>query len=301
MPSQGTKPAPRRLAIILLHWRNTGSVRLQLERMANWSDPPAVWLVENEVWPDTLPGGLEMHRVQPGANLGYAGGINLAGRQIPATHFPFTLLMNVDLEIGEDEVKALRAVLENDQGDLAGPLLVENEGGRERLYAGGRDPVRWSRTRRPWQHVSGAPQILPVDYVPGTVCLIRTALLKELDGLEEAFFFSGEVADFCLRARALGKHCVIYTGACVPHHTEPSTRSRETLYTYYSLRNRFLLLARHRPQRAGWWRLVWLARGLAMTVLRLAGGRTQAARACALALRDGWTGNFGPSRHVFPS
>ena len=301
MPSEETKPRPHPLAIILLHWRNTEAMRLQLERMLAWSEPPVVWLVENEPWPGAMPGGLDIHPVQPGANLGYAGGINLAVGQIPAEHFPFVLLMNVDLELRETDVQALRGVLERNEGDLAGPLLVEKDAGQEKCYAGGRDPVRWSRTRVPWRHESAAARVLPVDYVPGTVCLIRTALLNTLAGLEESFFFSGEVADFCLRARSLGKRCVVCTGARVPHHTEPGSRSRETLYTYYSLRNRFLLIARHRPRQAGWWRLVWLARGLAMFALRVAGGRMQAARACALALRDGWHGNFGPTRHVFPT
>lgn len=300
MPSEGTKPASR-LAVILLHWRNADAVRLQLERLASWSEPPSVWLVENEPWPGPLPTGLDLHRSRPDTNLGYAGGINLAWRQIPANVFPCVLLMNVDLEVSEVDVRALRELLDRKVADIAGPLLVEKEGGRAIIYAGGRDPVRWSRTRVPWHADHGVVQALPVDYVPGTVCLIRTALLHELAGLDEAFFFSGEVADFCLRARAGGYRCVLYTGARVPHHTEPGTPARETLYTYYSLRNRFLLIARHRPQQALGWRLVWLARGLAMIALRLAGGRGHSARACALALRDGWNGNFGPTRHAFPS
>lgn len=290
------------LAVILLHWHNEDAIWHQVERLLGWRQPPEVWVVENEPLTRTPVRNPLLHRINPAQNVGYAGGINAAWRAMPRPDPALLLLMNTDLEVEEKQVELLQEGLRASGTAIIGPLLLEPGRRGSCLYAGGRDPIRWTYTRIPFTKsatpTTGWPE---VAYVPGTVCLMRRAVLEQLGGLEESFFFSGEIADFCLRARAQGFRATVHDGVTVPHHTEAASTRRDTLYLYYSLRNRFLLARRHRASSAGVWRCVWFARGFAMLLLRLVRGHRASARAAWLALRDGWLEQFGPTHHAFPS
>ncbi len=290
------------LAVILLHWRNEAAIWHQVERLLNWRNPPEIWVVENEPLSQSPVQNPRLYRITPAGNLGYAGGINAAWRAMSSSDVTNLLLINTDLEIEEQDVRQLQQGLEESRAAIIGPLLMEPGRRGSQLYAGGRDPVCWTHTRVPIPKPATLPAVWPrVAYVPGTVCLMRREVMDRLGGLDEAFFFSGEIADLCLRARAQGFHATVHHGVVIRHHTEAADDRRSTLYLYYSLRNRFLLVQRHRIGSAGFWRCIWFARGLFMILLRLARGQGASARAAWLAIHDGWSEQFGPNSHAFPA
>jgi hypothetical protein len=278
------------LHVILLAWRNPGAALAQYRILKRWSRIPLkVTLVYNEALqtcelePDDRAIALEK-------NEGYAGGHNKALSQIEPGAGA-VLLLNNDVKVHEEAVLTLIHHLEEhpDIG-VIGPVLEENE---SRSY-GGRDPLRHIATRchtPPPSH----PTLLDVDYAPGTVLLFDPAILKKTGLLDEQFFFSGEIADFCHRVRSNGYRCVVALDAVARHEADDGTGLRATLYRYYTLRNRFLF-ARKRT-RSLWiaWGLYWTVIGLAMWIKACVNNR-EAARAIRWALRDGWTGTFG-NRH----
>lgn len=288
-------PTPS-IATVLLHWRNGDALQRQLRELATWSLAPLNFVVENEPlsWPD--PGHPRLVALQPSANLGYAGGVNLALREILQRGIPFALLLNADLDCPEQTALALLRAIESDPTiGLIGPMLEERDGrGQVRLFAGGRNPVWHLQTRRPvGAEVRAMPSIQPVDYTPGTVCLLRMSMLQKIGWLEESYFFSGEMADLGWRARRAGFRCAVHTGARARHFSGDAGPLRETLYLYYTLRNRLLLARRCAPAA---WPLAWAVWTVFISLIALRQffrGKRTSARAALRALRDGWRKEHG--------
>lgn len=302
--ASGADPAPThpylRVAALLLHWRDAAATWQQVERLQKWTNPPDLWVVENEPLGSWPKGVGDLHRLSPDRNLGYAAGVNAGWQAMPQDDYDAVLLLNTDTALEEPAFLAMvGALMQFSDIGVIGPRLEEPDGQGTRSYDGGRDPVRWTHTRIPSRR--DGPPLQDVDYVPGTACLIRLRTLSQMGGLAAEYFFSGEVADFCLRARSAGWRCVVHTRAIVRHDIRQAGLRRDTLYLYYSLRNRFLLARHHRPRSWLYWWLVWTLRGVGMLTLRLARGRPSSARAVALALWDAWTGHFGQTGHSFPA
>jgi GT2 family glycosyltransferase len=133
-----------------------------------------------------------------------------------------------------------------------------------------------------------------VDYVSGTVFLARAGALQEIGLLDEDYFFSGEIADFCKRARDRGHKICVDLEVEARHDTGQTPKEiRDTLHAYYSLRNRFLYVSKqHAPERTKYFAQWTLAGALALA--RAVGhGRLARARAIVLALTDACCGRYG--------
>lgn len=182
--------------------------------------------------------------IQNDRNLGYAGGNNIGIRRALKDGCEYILLMNNDARIAEKDFSFLLQAMERESDlGIVGPIIRDHNGGI--LNAGGRDIGRHyiSHFKEPLQ----SDALYTVDYVSGTICLIRSALLDEIGLLDETYFFSGEVADLCQRAK---KHTNFYRIAVNPlasgsHDLSASHDNRGGIYTYYTVRNRFLYIRKH--------------------------------------------------------
>jgi hypothetical protein len=183
--------------------------------------------------------------------------------------------------------------------DLAVVGSLLEEGGK--IYAGGRNIGAHSRTRIPYEPKDGnsEPGLIAVDYVPGSALLVRREAFEKVGLLDEEFFFSGEIADFCMRVQLAGLKCAVYTGCQASHAPDANSTLRETLYNYYTLRNRFLFIRRHLRYTKLFWSLRWVAEGIVQIIIALLKGRRKRARALWLGLRDGVTGRFGDRNAQF--
>ena len=117
---------------------------------------------------------------------------------------------------------------------------------------------------------------------------------------DERFFFSGETADLCARARAQGYRSFVDLEVMADHDTRATSRTkRETLYTYYSLRNRMLYVRKHSAgstvRRLSYWGMVYM-----LQMGRAVGkGELGKARAIALALVHGISDRAGNQNASF--
>ncbi|MDX1501220.1 MAG: glycosyltransferase family 2 protein [Thermoanaerobaculia bacterium] len=287
------------LSLILLHWNRPGLIRGCLERLRGWDRAGIdVWVVDNgsRTSPDSLRAALPAARWLPSErNLGFGGGNNLALRRAAGRYL---LLMNPDAVMEEGDARRLLSVLDR-RPDLfaVGPLIVQRWSNRERVTAGGRDIGRYPRTHQrldelpPGTRDSREP--IPVRYVPGTAVLLRRREAIRLGGFDEAYFFAGEMADLCERARAAGLSSAVLPSARAEHDMEEAGTGRTDLYPYYILRNRFLFVRRHR--RLGRFPLLafWSAYGLAKMSQAVARGDHDRGRALGLAVLDGLRGRYG--------
>ncbi len=226
------------------------------------------------------------------ANLGFGAAVN---RALAGVESEFVLLLNNDAVLDEDDAGELVEFLDSrPDAAVAGPVLESAAHPHRVIAAGGRDLARHGRTHstateRALELRAGRPYA--VDYVPGTAALLRRGPVARIGGFEEAYFFSGEMADLCARLGDAGLGSYIVPAARARHDLAAAGVRREVLYAYYSLRNRFLFVRRRRSARAAGL-MLWALRGCAKA---LVAGRPDRRRALALAVRDGVRGRFGPA------
>ena len=231
-------------------------------------------------------------------NTGFSGANNAGIREALALGADRIGLINTDAEISETDFgRLLEAFDEIDHLAAAGPLVVEQQGDREIVYAGGRDISQWRQTRI--QHAgnaggAGAQRYTKPDYVMGTAMVANRAAWERVGLFDERYFFSGEVADWCERARGMGFQIAVDTTAQALHHTNlAGTAAREGGYLYYSLRNRFLFISKHRHDQRLRLYARWAATGVLEAAKAVLRGKRGRAVACLTAIRDGLAGHFG--------
>lgn len=287
------------LAIILLNWHNAPDTLRCVDAVKSWPTlRPTIWVVDNGSQDDSVS---QLRRCCPDDirlllsehNLGFAGGNNLALRQAMDAGATHLLLLNNDAAIGQADVLQLTATLDATPGaGIVGPLLRDPSPPHRLQSAGGRNVAWHVATHRRDLPQSRAP--FAADYVPGTVLLVHRQVFETVGLLDERYFFSVEIADLCQRARRRGFACLVDPAATAYHDTDRASALRETLYAYYSLRNRFLYVAKFYPPPVAWLlALYWSAWGLVSVVGASLRGHRKRARALRLALYHGLSDRFG--------
>ena len=231
------------LIVILINWQNERQTLKCIRTLRSWkTTKPTLLVIDNQstkLSREKLSHELTADELicNP-VNLGYAGGNNLGIKQALLKKKDFILLLNTDAEISEAGVmKLLKRLKANPDISILGPVILEGQNDHLNCLIGGRDIAKYSFTR-----IVGEPAKLNA----GTVFLVRSSLFEEIGFLDEQYFFSGEIADFCKRARTKG-HKICTDLEVEAHHFTNKTASnlRESLYVYYSLRNRFLYIKKH--------------------------------------------------------
>lgn len=286
------------LSIIILNWNAADDTIRCVRQIDRWTRlRPRIWVVDNASRDTSLERITHecpaISLVRNSANLGFAGGTNRGVSQALAENDHPILLLNNDATIAEADAAHLLATLDADQTiGLVGPLLFAAEDKHRLISAGGKNPVLHHQTRR--RHIDPARPVHPVDVISGTVILIRTEVFRQVGMLDEAYFFSTELADLCTRARQHGFRCVIDSRARAYHALERSADFRHGLHVYYIIRNRFLYIRKfYRHVMKGMLYGIWAGYGLALTLKLLITGQPIMARAAGLGSLDGLRGRFG--------
>lgn len=286
------------LAVIILNWNATDDTLRCVRHVTAWQRvQPTIWVVDNGSTDDSVQTILnefpEIHLICNATNQGFAGGNNRAIVAALAAGTAPILLLNNDALIEETDVVRLLETLAADKHiGFIGPLLFDAEEKDRLLAAGGRNPVR--------HHHSHILQLTPgqpvriVEYVPGTALLGRSEPFRDVGLLDEDYFFTMEVADLCMRARRHGYLSAIDTRARAFHAVDhrPSAL-RETLYTYYIIRNRFLFIRKFYPRPKFLFYAFWTLYSLALALKMRLDGKPATAQAVWLGLFDGLRGRFG--------
>ena len=298
------------LAVILLNWHHERQTIRCACTISAWREiKPCLYVVDNESTEATrraLTAGLgSASLICSPLNLGYAGGNNLGIRQALSAHCRYILLHNSDAEISEAGVIRLIARLQaNPQISVLGPLMHETRNGRSHLLAGGRNIACYPGTRTPMdpsdlKMLPGYP-LFAVDYVPGTILLARADTFTERGLLDEEYFFSGEIADFCKRVKDSGRGIYVDLEVEARHDCgQAPPTAREKLYVYYGFRNRFLYVTKHHTSEKTKYFAYWTLLGALAFVRALALGKLGKARAIMLALMHAYIGRYGNQNASF--
>jgi GT2 family glycosyltransferase len=230
-----------------------------------------------------------VHLIQNSQNEGFSGGTNRGLAYALAQGDAPILLLNNDATISETAVLRLAQTLaERSKIGLIVPQLFDENG--ELVAVGGKNPAFHMQTRV--HTFANDNPVQRVETISGTAVLIQAAMLRQVGLLDERFFFSTEMADLSLRARQQGFVCAVERRAEASHAISRSAPLRNSLYVYYIVRNRFLIVRKHYR-----WRLdlhgFWLAYTVALWLKLRLSEQPVTARAVWLALVDGLNGRFG--------
>jgi GT2 family glycosyltransferase len=182
-------------------------------------------------------------------NGGYAGNNNY-GLRLAAAYAPdWVFLLNEDTYLAPDGLAELMAVgaAEPSAGMLgptvlhaSAPDLVQSAGG----YLSPAWEARHYDQNRPLPNAPGEPR--PATYLVGCSLLVRWAVFEQIGGLDEQFYIYYEEVDWCLRAAAAGWRLLHVPQARLWHKGVAPDYRPTRFVTYYSARNRLLLLSKHR-------------------------------------------------------
>lgn len=169
--------------------------------------------------------------IENGANLGFAGGNNVA---LPLTTAEYLLFLNPDCLVEPDTIERVLAVLQSDpQVGMAG-CLIRNEDGSEQTGCRRYIPKPWQALMRvvnlakffpsnPWFkdfNLTGTP--LPqrpadMEAISGAFMLISREALDKVGPLDLGYFLHCEDLDWCLRFTQAGYHILFVPDVVITH------------------------------------------------------------------------------------
>jgi GT2 family glycosyltransferase len=228
------------------------------------------------------------HLLLSRSNLGFAGGNNLALREMEAHGPPrYVLLLNPDTELQTGALRALVDFMDaHPRAGVAGARLYYGDGtfqhgafGFPGLWQILFDlyplPGRWYESRlngrypRAWYERS-AP--FPVDHPLGAALMARWEAIRQVGLLDEAFHMYCEEIDWCARFKRGGWQIYCVPGARVIHHAGQSTRQVRVESFVNLWRSRRRLFDKHYGPLKN-----WLARRLVRAGMRLQARRARRA------------------------
>lgn len=289
------------LGIILLNWNNVSATRKCVLSLRTWRKiRPLVFVVNNGPAEEDLHFSedteVPVFLVQSPGNVGFAGGNNAGIRMALENGCEYILLLNNDASIGEGDLdKMVEMLAANPVIGCMGPEIHEGKS----VYLGGRNIGFHVNTRNTRERSRSGRQVRQVDYVPGMVFLTRREIINTIGVLDENYFFSGEVADFCMRAIRKGYTCIINLESKAEHAPETDNPLRNTLYQYYSLRNRFLFIRKHHPGMRFILEPFWVVWGLQRYLRASINGSKKESAAFWMAITDGLKGRYGDRNELF--
>ena len=255
------------VAVIILNWNGAALLRRYLPTvLANTDAALADIIVADNGSTDDSVAVLhnEFPQVEVMAldsNYGFAEGYNRA--IAPITH-PYIVLLNSDVRTPQGWLNPLYDYMNSnpDVGAVQPKLLQDRDDGREMFeYAGAAggflDCHGYPFCRgRVFECVEddhgqydGNP--LPAFWASGACLMVRTALFRQVNGLDSAFFAHMEEIDLCWRIQLTGARVAMVPASRVYHLGGGSLPKGNPRKTYLNFRNNLLMLHKNLPKREG--------------------------------------------------
>ncbi|MEB3205893.1 MAG: glycosyltransferase family 2 protein [Vampirovibrionales bacterium] len=240
------------VAIILVNYKQPAKTLQCLDSLKTLQGlsaqaAPAIIVVDNASGDNSIslfnaaqlnPQGLPFQLLQNHENLGFSGGVN-TGLQVvlknPDIHYVW--LLNNDTTVAPDTL----AVLLNEScrtGGIVGSQLRYPEG---RFQQAGMVINLWRAAAKGLPEPSRVAPY-PVDAISGASMLIPVTVLKKIGLLDAHYFLYFEDIAYCLKARRAGFQVTLAPASIVFHVESASTGKGSLLASYYSWRNRLLLV-----------------------------------------------------------
>ena len=201
----------------------------------------------------------EVKIIELGENLGFAGGYNKA---ISMVSSEYVLLLNSDVEVTEGWWQPLLSFMENHPDVGACQPKIRAYRNKEYFeYAGAAGglldrlgyPYCRGRVFDKIEKDEGQYDSAPAEitWASGAALLVRTAVYREVGGLDERFFAHQEEIDLCCRMIGAGYKVMFLPDSVVYHVGGASLNQGNPQKTYLNFRNNLLLLHKNLPKEEG--------------------------------------------------
>ena len=177
-----------------------------------------------------------LRQLNPGSNLGFARGVNLALNDATALHCDAFLLINNDAVALPGMLARLAAALADTGTTMVAPTVVD--------AAGKPQPMLWYH--RFFGLLTARPLPGSFPYLSGCCLLVRREMLEEGRLFDEDFFMYGEDTLLGWRLACAGKMPLRLGDALVQHNGAGSSRRGQFFYEYHMARAHVLLALKTR-------------------------------------------------------
>jgi GT2 family glycosyltransferase len=249
-------------AVVILNWNGKKFLEKFLPGVIlHSSDKADIIIADNDSSDDSLEYLEKNHpairTIKLGKNHGFAGGYNLALKDIRAEYY---ILLNSDIEVTENWIGPVIEMMEKDPSVAACQPKIRSYKDPDRFeYAGAAGgfidkygyPFCQGRLFQSLEKDEGQyDEPREVFWATGACMFVRADLFNKLGGFDEDFFAHMEEIDFCWRAKNQGYKIMYCPGSTIFHiggGTLPKNNSRKT---YLNIRNNIIMLFKNlEPER----------------------------------------------------
>ena len=188
-------------------------------------------------------------------NLGYAGNNNVGIQAALDMNADWVFVVNEDITLAPDCIARLVEVGESDsQIGIVGPMVYHHDEPAVIQSAGGKMSPIWVSYHLSQNEMDTGKYSAPheVDWVSGCAIMARGAAIRQAGMIDERFFYYWEETEWCLRIGKAGWKIFHVPRAHLWHKGVQRDYRPGPNVTYYSTRNRLLMLSKHRAPVAIW-------------------------------------------------
>lgn len=188
-------------------------------------------------------------------NLGYAGNNNVGIQAALGRGADWVFVLNEDTVLAPDCITRLMEVGTSDSRvGVMGPMVYHHDEPNVIQSAGGKMDDNWRAWHLAQNELDRGQYNQPhaVEWISGCAIMVRRAVIEQVGGLDERFFYYWEETEWCLRAREQGWRILHVPQAKLWHKGVQRSYKPGPNVTYYSTRNRFLMLSKHRAPITAW-------------------------------------------------
>lgn len=254
----------KKLAVIILNWNGIGLLKKFIPTAVKYTiSPVSDLIVADNGSTDGSLEWLKENYPQVGTisfpeNYGFAEGYN---RAIARTHYPFTILLNSDVEVTPGWWEPMLDFLETNPDVGAVQPKIKSYNQKDFFeYAGAAggflDTLGYPYCRGRLFDIVQKDEgqfdgpALDVCWASGAALGVRTELYLKLGGLDKLFFAHMEEIDLCCRMLIAGYRVVALSDSEVFHVGGASLNQGNPRKTYLNFRNNLLLLYKTLPLKA---------------------------------------------------
>ncbi len=243
-------------ALVILNWNGKKFLEQFLPSVIKHSADANVFVADNGSTDDSIS-FLEMNFQQvnilrSAENRGFAGGYNLALKQVKADYF---VLLNSDVEVTEGWLKPVIDLLNSDKSIAACQPKIKMYAKKQLFeYAGAAGgyidkygyPFCRGRVFETLEEDNGQyNNNCEVFWATGACMFLRSESFFKAGGFDEDFFAHMEEIDLCWRMKNLGYKIMYCAGSTVYHVGGGTLQKSNPFKTYLNFRNSLMMLIKN--------------------------------------------------------
>lgn len=247
-----------KVSIIIVTWNNEDIIRRCVESIRHICETIEVIVVDNnssdrtlEIVKASCPDAILIENTR---NEGYAKANNEA---LAISKGEYLLLLNSDAILLEGSIdKLLEFMAYKSSAGVVGPQLVYPDGSLQRSYGNFpsifRQLINLIITNSNFEKFKimrnkhYPNKSCNVDYIEGACMLIRRGVIDDIGNFDESFYFYGEDADLCYRAKRCGWEITFVPESKVIHlRGASSTKKDRNRYTFPLIKAQAYFVRKH--------------------------------------------------------